>query len=118
MSKNGFTAVVILGNLTRDPMIRYTSKGTCVGDFAVAVNRHVGTGEASREVVEYYDCTAFGKLAESLPAFLCKGTTVTISGKLSVDEWTDNETGGKRRRVRIIVDEIYAVGGTRPEKTQ
>ena len=96
--------VLLIGNLTRDPEIRYTPKGTAVADIALAVNR-VFTGEdgEKREEVTYVDVVVWSRLAEIAEQYLKKGRPVFIEGRLQLDSWDDKQTGQKRSRLRVGV---------------
>ncbi|MDB4295899.1 single-stranded DNA-binding protein, partial [Akkermansiaceae bacterium] len=95
--------VILIGNLTRDPEIRYTPKGTAVGDIAIAVNR-VRTGDDGNRIEEvtYVDVTLWGRQAEVAGQYLAKGRSVYIEGRLQLDTWDDKATGQKRSRLRVV----------------
>lgn len=100
--------VVISGNLTRDPELRATGSGMAVLQMGVAVNdrrKNPSSGEWE-DVPNFFDLVMFGNRAESLSRFLSKGTKVTVEGKLRWRSWEDSNTGDKRSKVEIIVDEI------------
>ena len=100
--------VNISGNLTRDPELRGTQGGSSVLAFGVAVNdrrRNPQTDEWE-DVPNYIDCVVFGRRAEPLAKFLSKGTKVAIEGKLRWSQWEDKETGQKRSKIEVIVDEV------------
>jgi single-strand DNA-binding protein len=99
--------VNISGNLTRDPELRATQGGTAVLGFGVAVNdrrRNPQSGEWE-DVPNYVDCTVFGNRASALANMLRKGQKVAIEGKLRWSQWTDQQTGQKRSKLEVIVDE-------------
>ena len=95
--------VMLLGNLTRDPEIRYTPKGTAVTDLGMAVNR-VRTGDNGErsEEVTYVDVTLWGRQAELAGQYLGKGRPVFIEGRLQLDQWDDKQSGQKRSRLRVV----------------
>jgi len=95
--------VMLLGNLTRDPEIRYTPKGTAVTDLGMAVNR-VRTGDNGERIEEvtYVDVTLWGRQAELAGQYLAKGRPVFIEGRLQLDQWDDKQSGQKRSRLRVV----------------
>ncbi len=100
--------VIISGNLTRDPELRNTAGGVSILGFGVAVNdrrRNAQTGEWE-DYPNYIDCTMFGARAESLSRILTKGMKVSIEGKLRWSQWEKKETGEKRSKIEVIVDEL------------
>ena len=103
--------VLLIGNLTRDPEIRYTPKGTAVADIALAVNR-VFTGEdgEKREEVTYVDIVVWSRLAEIAEQYLKKGRSVFIEGRLQLDSWDDKQTGQKRSRLRVVAENLQMLG--------
>lgn len=103
----GFSKAIIVGNLTRDPELRTTPNGSSVCSFSVAVNRTYrdGNGE-QREDVSFIDCSAWGKLGEMINQYAKKGTGVLVSGRLDQRSWEDKNTGQKRSRVEIVVEDF------------
>jgi len=86
--------VLLIGNLTRDPQIRYTPKGTAVADIDLAINRVLKTEEGERrEEVTYVDVVLWGGVAEIAHKYLKKGRPVFIEGRLQLDAWDDKQTG-------------------------
>ncbi len=99
--------ITILGNITRDPELRFTPSGTAVVNFGLAVNRSVqnkNSGEWQTEV-DFFNITAWYKLAENCAESLSKGDRVLVSGRLSQDSWEDKE-GQKRSTVKVIASVI------------
>jgi single stranded DNA-binding protein (ssb) len=91
--------VLLLGNVTRDPEVRYTPKGSAVCDLGVAVNRAYTTDSGEkREEVTFVDVTLWGRTAEVASEYLKKGRPVFIEGRLQMDTWDDKQTGQKRTR--------------------
>lgn len=105
-----------MGNLTRDPELRYTPKGMAIAKFGLAVNRtwKTETGE-SREEVTFIDIDAFGRQAETIGQYLKKGRPVFIQGRLRLDQWDDKQTGQKRSKLGVILESFQFIGGPRPE---
>jgi single-strand DNA-binding protein len=103
--------VLLIGNLTRDPEIRYTPKGTAVAEIGIAVNR-VFSGEdgEKREEVTFVDVTLWSRLAELAEQYLKKGRSVFIEGRLQLDSWDDKQTGQKRSRLRVIAENLQFLG--------
>ena len=101
--------VILLGNLTRDPELKYTAGGTAVCDMGMALNHTTGKGDQKKEEVSFIDLTAFGKTAETAAEYLKKGRQVLIDGRLQQDRWEDKE-GGKRSKVKVIVERMTFVG--------
>lgn len=100
--------VVITGNLTRDPELRSTGSGMAILNMGVAVNdrrKNPQSGEWE-DVPNFIDVVMFGTRAESVSRFLSKGSKVAIEGKLRWSQWDDKDTGKKRSKVEVIVDEI------------
>jgi len=99
--------VLLLGNLTRDPEIRFTAKGTAVGDFGIAVNRRVSDGNGNwTDDVTFIDITVWGRTAENSEKFLKKGRGVFIEGRLQLDTWEDKESGQKRSKLKVVAEEV------------
>lgn len=105
--------VCLIGNLTRDPEIKYTPSGTACAEFGLAVNE-VWFDEAGtkKESVCFVDCTAWKKGAEWAEKYLKKGAEVHITGRLKLDQWEDKETGGKRSKLKVTVDQFTPTFGT------
>lgn len=102
-----FNRVVLMGNLTRDPEIRYTPKGTAVSDIALAVNRVWNNEQNQRqEEVTYIDVTLWGRQAEIVQQYLTKGSGLLIEGRLSLDTWDDKATGQKRSKLKVVAENI------------
>src|SRR3984893_8200647 len=110
-----FNKVILLGNLTRDPEVRYTPKGSAVCDLGVAVNRQytLDSGE-KREEVTFVDVVLWSRLAEIAGEYLKKGRPVFIEGRLQLDTWDDKQTGQKRSRLRVVSENMQLLG-SRPE---
>jgi single-strand DNA-binding protein len=99
--------VMIIGNLTRDPEVRYTPKGTAVCDMAIAVNRRYVTDSGERqEEVTYLDIVLWNKQAELAGQYLSKGRAVFIEGRLQMDTWEDKASGQKRSKIRIVCENM------------
>jgi len=103
--------VSVGGNLTRDPELRYTPKGTAVTDFGVANNRnwYDEAGDLQEEV-NYFDCVAFGKPAETISQYFGKGGAICVEGRLKQESWEDKQTGKPRYKIKIIVEKFHFCG--------
>jgi single-strand DNA-binding protein len=110
-----FNKVILLGNLTRDPEVRYTPKGSAVCDLGVAVNRQytLDSGE-KREEVTFVDVVLWARLAEIAGEYLKKGRPVFIEGRLQLDTWDDKQSGQKRSKLRVIGETMQLLGGRPP----
>jgi single-strand DNA-binding protein len=100
-----FNKVILAGNLTRDPEMRYTSKGTAVASFTLAVNRRwkSETGELKEEV-SFIDVESFGKQAETIAQYLKKGRPFLVEGRLRQDTWEDKNTHQKQSKIRVVLE--------------
>lgn len=107
-----YNKVILLGNLTRDPELRYTPKGTAVARLGLAVNRSykTDTGETKEEVT-FLDIDAWGKQAELIAQYLRKGNPLFVEGRLRLDQWDDKQTGQKRAAVKIVMENFQFIGG-------
>ncbi len=101
-----FNKVILLGNLTRDPEVRYTPNGSAVASFALAVNRKYKQGDETREEVSYIDIVVFGKQAENCGQYLNKGDAALVEGRLQQRRWDDKETGQKRSKVEVAAQSV------------
>ena len=110
----GFNRVLLIGNLTRDPELRYTPSNTAVADIGLAVNRTYrdASGE-TQEDVTFVDITVWGRSAENCSQYLSKGSPVFVEGRLTLDQWENNE-GQRRSKLKVTaqrVDFLGAPGG-------
>ena len=107
-----FNKVILLGNLTRDPEVRYTPKGSAVCDLGIAINRQytLDSGE-KREEVTYVDVVLWSRLAEIAGEYLKKGRPIFIEGRLQLDTWDDKQSGQKRSKLRVVADSVQFIGG-------
>src|SRR5689334_13459114 len=106
-----FNKVILLGNLTRDPEVRYTPKGSAVCDLGLAVNRSytMDSGE-KREEVTFVDVVLWSRLAEIAGEYLKKGRGVFIEGRLQLDTWDDKQTGQKRSKLKAVGEHLQLLG--------
>ena len=102
--------VMLIGNLTRDPELRYTPKGTAVAEISLAINRTWSNDSGQKqEETTYVEITLWGKTAELAQQYLTKGRPVYIEGRLTLDTWDDKETGKKRSKLKVIGDTMQFI---------
>ena len=101
-----------MGNLTRDPELRYTPKGTAVAKVGLAVNRtwKTDTGETKEEVT-FVDIDVFGRTAENVSQYLRKGSSMMVEGRLRLDSWEDKQTQQKRSKLGVVAETVQFIGG-------
>ena len=103
--------VILIGNVTRDPEIKYTPKGSAVTDLGLAVNRYYTLdGGEKKEETTFVDVTLWGRQAEIAGEYLKKGSPVYIEGRLQMDTWEDKQTGQKRSRLRVVAENLQLLG--------
>lgn len=107
-----YNKVILVGNLTRDPQIRYTPKGTAVAELGLAVSRtwfDQGTNQKKEETT-FVDVTLWGRQAEIAGEYLSKGRPVLIEGRLNLDTWDDKESGQKRSKLKVVCEQMQLLG--------
>ena len=106
-----FNKVILVGNLTRDPELRYTPKGTAIAKIGLAVNR-VWTNEAGekKEEVTFVDVDIFGRTAENVGQYMRKGRPILIEGRLRLDQWDDKQTGQKKSKLGVVAETVQFLG--------
>jgi single-strand DNA-binding protein len=111
-----FNKVILAGNLTRDPEMRYTPKGTAVAQFGMALNRKwkTDTGETKEEVT-FVDIDAFGRQAEVICQYLKKGNPFLVEGRLKLNEWEDKNTKQKVSKLRVVLEGFSFLGTGRTD---
>ena len=114
---SSFNKVILIGNLTRDPQIKYTTGGTAIAELGMAIGRKWfdKTTNQQKEETTFVDVTLFGKQAEVAGQYLAKGRPVMIEGRLQLDSWEDKETGHKRSKLRVVGENLVLMGGKRDE---
>lgn len=107
-----YNKVIIIGNLTRDPELKYTPKGTAIAKVGMAVNRQwkTETGEKKEEVT-FLDVDVFGRTAENVGQYMRKGSSMLVEGRLKLDSWDDKQTGQKRSRLGVVAEIVQFLGG-------
>ena len=114
-----FNKLVLVGNLTKDPDLRYTPSGMPVAELRLAVNEKSKT--ANGEWIEtplFIGVTLWGKVAEVADEYLAKGSSVLIEGRLKLDEWEDQKTREKRSQIRVVGETMQMLGGPSREGNQ
>lgn len=111
-----FNKVILVGNLTRDPEVRYTTGGTAVCDITLAVNSQWTDKRTNerKEEVSFIDVTLWGRTAEIAGEYLAKGRPVLVEGRLQQDKWDDKDTGQKRSKLKVVADGMQLLG-SRPD---
>lgn len=116
--------VMLIGNLTRDPELRHTPKGTAVSEISLAINRVWNNDQGQKqEETTFVEVTLWGRQAELAQQYLTKGRPVYIEGRLQLDSWDDKETGKKRTKMRVIGENMQFLssgnaGGGSSERSQ
>src|ERR1043165_9244428 len=107
-----FNKVILLGNLTRDPQVRYIPSGTAVAEIGLAVNRYWFDKQSNsrKEETTFVDVTLWGRQAEVAGEYLSKGRPVLIEGRLQLDTWEDKQSGQKRSKLRVVGEQMQMLG--------
>lgn len=101
----------LLGNLTRDPAMKFLPSQTAVAEFGLAVNRKYKTAAGEdKEEVAFIDCTAFGRQAETIAQYCTKGKPIFVEGRIKFDSWDDKNGGGKRSKLTVVVENFQFLG--------
>ena len=108
-----FNKVILVGNLTRDPQVKYTTGGTAVTEIGLAVNRRWLDKQSNqwKDETTFVDITLWGRTAEIAGEYLAKGRSVLIEGRLQLDTWDDRESGQKRSKLRVVGENMTMLGG-------
>ncbi len=109
-----FNKVILAGNLTRDPELKYTPKGTAVASFGLAINRRwkTETGE-TRDEATFVDIEAYGKQAEVVAQYMKKGRPFLVEGRLKLDQWEDKNTHQKQSKLRVVLEGFSFIDSNR-----
>lgn len=107
-----YNKVILIGNLTRDPQVRYTPKGTAVAEIGLAVNRtwFDKASNSRKDETTFVDITLWGREAEVASEYLSKGRPVMIEGRLQLDTWDDKDSGQKRSKLRVVCEHMQMLG--------
>src|SRR5271170_6595373 len=109
-----YNKVLLMGNLTRDPEVKYTPKGTALANLGLAVNRVYTTeGGEQKEEVTFIDIEVWGRQAETAGQYLSKGRPVFVEGRLKLDSWEDKESGQKRNKLKVVAERVQFLGSPR-----
>ncbi len=115
MANRNVNKVILIGNLTRDPELRYTPQGSAVANFTIATNRSWTVDGVQKEAVDFHNVVAWNKLAELCGQLLTKGTKVYVEGRLQTRNWMD-ESSVKHYKTEVNIDEMIVLsagkGGT------
>jgi single-strand DNA-binding protein len=105
--------VIIVGNLGKDPEVRYTSGGQAVANLRIATSRSWTDKQSGqrKEETEWHDVEVWGKQAEQCGEYLAKGRQVYIEGRLKTDKWQDKQSGQERSKVKVVADTVRFLGG-------
>jgi single-strand DNA-binding protein len=104
--------VQLMGNITRDPEVRYTPKGTAVTDISLAINRNFsGDDGEKREETTFVDITFWGRQAEVIGEWMKKGRPIYVEGRLQLDSWEDKTSGQQRTRLKVVGENFQFLGG-------
>ena len=106
-----YNKVLLMGNLTRDPELKYTASGTAVANFGLAINRSwTGQDGNRREETTFVDCEVWSKQAETFCEYMAKGKPVFVEGRLRLDSW-ETQDWQKRSRLRVVCERFQFIGG-------
>jgi single-strand DNA-binding protein len=100
-----FNKIILMGNLTRDPEVRYTPQGTSVCNFGIAVNRKYKSGDELKEEVTFINIVVFGKQADTCAQYLNKGSQILVEGRLQEQRW-ETEDGQKRSKHEVVAQQV------------
>jgi len=105
--------VILVGNLGKDPEVRYTSGGQAVANLRIATSRNWTDKQSGqkREETEWHDVEVWGKQAEQCGEYLSKGRQVYVEGRLKTDKWQDKQSGQDRYKVKVVADTVRFLGG-------
>lgn len=111
-----FNKIILIGNLTRDPEVRYTPQGTSVCNFGIAVNRKYKQGDELKEEVTFINVVVFGKQADTCGQYLNKGSSVLVEGRLQERRWETDE-GQKRSKYEVVAQTVRFLSRKQPSAT-
>lgn len=104
--------VMLMGNLTRDPELKYTPKGTAIAEIGLAISRKYKTDSGEqREETTFVDVTLWGRVAEIVGEYCKKGRPLYVEGRLQLDTWDDKQTGAKRSKLKVNGESVQLLGG-------
>jgi single-strand DNA-binding protein len=107
-----FNKVYLMGNLTRDPEMRVTPKGTAICQFGLAISRSwKDESGQTREETAFVDIEAWGKQGEVISKYCTKGRPLFVEGRLKFDQWEDKTSGQKRSKLKVVLENFQFIGG-------
>lgn len=107
-----YNRIILVGNLTRDPLLKYLPSGASVTEFGLAVNHRYKTKDGDeRDEVMFVDCSCFGKAGEVINQYCAKGKQLMVEGRLKLDTWEDKQGGGRRSKHSVMVENFQLMGG-------
>jgi len=106
-----FNRIILAGNLTRDPEVKFAQSGTAICGISLAVNDRRKNGDNWEDVTSFVDCTLFGRTAELCGEYCKKGSNILVEGKIRQEHW--EKDGVKRSKLAVIVDQLQFLGGKR-----
>ncbi len=107
----GYNKVILMGNLTREPELKFTPKGTAVAKFGLAISRvWYNDAKEKREEVTFVDVDAWGKQAETIAKYCKKGNPLFVEGRLKLDSWDDKKSGEKRSKMGVVLENFQLLG--------
>lgn len=114
--------VNLMGNLTRDPELRYTANNSAVCSFGLAINRKFTINGEQREETTFVDVTAWGRVGEVVNEYCRKGDPLFVTGRLTLDQWED-KSGNKRSKLKVTAEQVQLLGGgnrqqSKPQRQQ
>ena len=106
-----YNKVTLIGNVTRDPELKYTPKGTAMVEVGLAINRTFTQGDAKKEETLFVDVQYWGRTAEIAGEYAKKGQPIFVEGRLQMDTWEDKQSGQKRSKLRVVGEVLQLLGG-------
>ena len=107
-----YNRVILAGNLTRDPQVKFLANEKAVANFGMAINRRYRTADGEqREETTFVDIEAWGRTGELVGQYLTKGRSCLVEGRLKFDSWEDQQSGQKRSRLVVVADNVQFLGG-------
>ncbi len=104
--------VLLMGNLTREPELKYTTNGSAVCEFGMAINRTYTSNNEKKEDVCYVDVNVWGRQAEACSRYLQKGAPLFVEGRLQFDQWNDKDSGKSRSKLRVVAERTQFLGNS------
>lgn len=117
MATRNLNKVMLIGNLTRDPEVRYTPQGSAVASFVIATNREWAVNGEKKQAADFHNVVAWNKLAEICSQLLKRGTKVFVEGRLQTRSWQDT-TGSKKYKTEVIIDDMIILTNKKADGTE